>query len=208
MKKDLIIIFCITALAVSLCACGNAANQKAEAQQISDTQTETDDFNESFSEESTAEIIEPEHVTVSMTEVYGDTNFRMELLGFQEYDMLEGEDYTDTPQEGNVFLVLFADIQNHTIENDYINPQLLSTTVDGIVIENTFLVNNPENYKSLFQHVNMTNDLTGYIVWEVPADWQELSLTYSGWEGSAHVIVSASLTPEDIQTPPALEKIE
>lgn len=211
MKKQMLLFLVAILLVMNLISCGKTE----ELISASESMTVTDERNELQPEysiennlsENIEEKIEPVNVCVSMDELYGDANVRIELLGLQQYTEIAGDDYTDSvKQDGNFFLILYLNIQNHIIENDYINPQMLKTTVDNKAVTNTFLVNDPENYTSIFQHINAGDELNGYIVWEIPSDWKRLSFTYSGWEGSGEVIITGSLTPDDMKAPPKLTK--
>lgn len=150
----------------------------------------------------------PSDVTVTMDEFYGDTRCAMHFLGLQEYEKLEGEDFTDTPEEGYRYLVLFLQIENRTESEDYFNTELLSAALDGEEITNSFLINAPESYSTIFTNIPAQSNANGFIVWQVPTDWQTLELTYRGWEGSGNIIVHAALTPEDMQAPPTLDENE
>lgn len=181
------------------------AEQNAADPEATDT-TDTSQPNESNTAIEPEEPAIPSDVTVTMDEFYGDTRCAMHLLGLQEYEKLESEDFTDTPEEGFQYLVLFLQIENRTETEDYFNTELLEASLDGEEITNSFLVNEPENYSTIFTNIPAGNTVNGFIVWQVPKDWSTLALTYRGWEGSGGITVHALLTPDDLKTPPNIDE--
>lgn len=200
----------LTLLTAAGCGDGTAAEEPeltSPAEDVTDTDDTTADC-DTGEEAETKEPETPDDVTVTMDEFYGDTRCAVHLLGLQEYETLEGETYTDTPEEGLQYLVLFLQIENRTESEDYFNTELLDATLDGEAITNTFLINDPENYSTIFTNIPGESTANGFIVWQVPEDWNTLALTYRGWEGSGNVIVHATLTRGDLKAPPAIDEIE
>lgn len=216
----------IATLTISVLILGACSGDPVSDDEVSDISTsETADPGESVSEaetpdtdsgdenspadESDAEpedTSQPTDVTVTMDEFYGDTRYAMHLLGLKQYDELKGASFTDTPESGRKYLVLFLQIENRTEKEDYFNTELLEAKLDGEEIENTFLVNDPESYPTIFTSVPEESSISGFVVWKVPDEWQKLELTYRGWESQDHVIVHATLTPNEFKDPPMFEE--
>ena len=135
---------------------------------------------------------------IAQNQQYADNNRTVRVLGLKEYKKIESETYTDKAGKGKKFLVLFLSIKNNTSEEDYINYNYISAKVDGKKTEHTFLVNEPKSYPTIFTHVPAGGTIGGFIVWEVPEDWQKLNFTYNGWKNRNNVSVKAEFTPDDL----------
>ena len=170
-----------------------------------DPDMETDSSGDTDS--ATASDIETVSGSVSMGEPYGDTKIHMECTGLVQYDKIESDKYTDTPTDGNVYLVLFLNIINYDSNDAYFSAEAFESSVDGTNISHTFLVNDPEGYPSIFQKISAENDLDGYVVWEVPQNWKELSFNYSGCIGDEILNINGSFTPDDLTTPVSYDQL-
>lgn len=128
----------------------------------------------------------------------------LRILGFQRYDSIEGKNFTDTPGEGNCYLVLFLSAGNYSFGNIYLSPDEAVAAVDGEPVTNTFLLNSPKEYNSFFNMLYSGNRQPGFIVWEAPSDWRELSVRFLQWQRTEQVRLETVLTPEDYFEPPEL----
>lgn len=181
--------------------------QEAETEEYSnevvdDPDTGTDGMTEEISENT---IRETENVSLVMNQTNGNEKVSITMIGLNQYDSLESETYTDTPEDGNVYLVMFLNVSNHDSGDDYFNPESLSAKVDGKEISHSVLFNQPESYEPLFDHINTGEERTGYIVWQVPSDWKEFRMEYDGWTEMCALNVTATVTPEMLCTPPVLD---
>lgn len=148
---------------------------------------------------------EPTSGTFSASEPYNDANHEVSILGLKEYKKVKGEKYTDKPQKGNKYLVLFLKLHNSSTEKDYFHADYLSAKLDGREIENTFLLNDPEGYSSIFTNVGADATIAGFIVWEVPSNWEKLDIQYTGWQGKDGLSLKSSFTKKDISDPEPLD---
>lgn len=181
--------------------------QEAETEEYSnevvdDPDTGTDGMTEEISENT---IRETENVSLVMNQTNGNEKVSITMIGLNQYDSLESETYTDTPEDGNIYLVMFLNVSNHDNGDDYFNPESLSAKVDGKEISHSVLFNQPESYEPLFDHINTGEERTGYIVWQVPSDWKEFRMEYDGWTEMCALNVTATVTPEMLCTPPVLD---
>ena len=142
-----------------------------------------------------------ETAILSPDQQYSDDSKTVKILGLKEYKKLESENYTDKAGKGKKFLVLFLSITNTASEEDYINYNYVSAKVDGKAIENTFLVNEPKSYPTIFTHVPAGGTIGGFIVWKVPEDWKKFKFTYNGWKDRDNVSLKAEFTPDDLSDP-------
>lgn len=167
-----------------------------------DTTSGTDGISDEVPENDTRE---PETVSLVMNKTNGNEKVSVTLIGLKQYDKLENDSYTDTPEEGNVYLVMFLQVSNHDNGDDYINPENLSATVDGNEIQNCALFNPPESYEPIFNHISNGEERMGFIAWQVPSDWQKLEMEYDGWQDTCNLIVTADVSPDMLCDPPELK---
>lgn len=187
-------------LSLGCCAC----NAKKDTVEPDSTQISEENNNSSANTENndgTEEVVPVEDVTVDVKTPYANVNHSIKFLGLRQYDSFSGDLTNDTPAEGNVYLVLFLKLGNNTKESYYFSPDYVTADVDGTEIQNTFLVNDPEEYTTIFGDVEGGLERNGFIVWEVPKNWQTLNFDYTGWELMDNVRLHASFTPDDLFGP-------
>ena len=90
---------------------------------------------------------------------YQDTKRLVEVIGLKTYKKLKSKKHVDKPEKGKIFLVLFLSIRNDSSEKLYFHPAEFSAEIDGEKTENTILFNEPEDYPSIFQNVEIRNIL-------------------------------------------------
>ncbi len=165
--------------------------------------SENKESNEAFlkQEEAAEQTPVPKEATISLKEHYSDSNRYVTVLGLKEYKKLKGDFGTDKPGKGNIFLVLFLEIENNGKEKVYINPYEVDGKVDGRELENTVLVNQPEGYPTIFTNIEPDMSQKGFIVWEVPKNWKKFEFTYTGWKGSDGLTLDAAFSRKDIRAP-------
>lgn len=147
----------------------------------------------------------PETVSLVMNQMNGNEKVSITMIGLCQYDSLESDAYTDVPADGNVYLAMFFDIVNHDNGDDYINPENMSATVDDEAVSHLGVFNQPESYEPVFDHIGTGEKLSGYVVWEVPSDWQSFDMEYTGWQDTCSLTVTAHVTPDLLTTPPSIE---
>lgn len=199
-KAFFILLICI--LTFSGCGKNQEQDQTAEQEQNTDQDQST-----SQGEDVTVQPIENEEPEIQEGVMDAENsfdcgNYVFTCIGLKEYGKLEGEDYTDIPEDGNVYLVMFVNVKNQTADDLYFTPNELTATVDGQAVENTFLVNDPAGYESVFRSIGFRNEWSGYIVWQVPENWSEFSYEYNGLSFSDNISVSGSFTRESMFDPP------
>ena len=161
----------------------------------------TENSNSNNIEENINSKDEIEYFTVTDGTPMENRGLLLEIIGSAVYDKIEGNDFTDTPLEGNQYLVLYLSIRNTTGKGDYFNYNNLSTKLDGQDITDTFLVNNPLKYTTIKTHLANNMITQGYLVWEVPENWDKLEVTYTGWTENLYTEPTIVITPEDLGEP-------
>lgn len=195
MFKKYAILFCILSVMLLGAGCGKNADTQEQDSIVNEDQ------GENIESETDYEKPETETYDLKPGEEAQGNGFNFFLTGIQEYKQIKTDKYTDKPEKGNVYLVLFLAFYNKTEEPVYIPADGLSAEVDGKEIENTFLVNDPEDYSPIFQEVGAGDNIAGYLVWEVPSDWKKFTITYRGLEEACQDIITATITPDMVFEP-------
>lgn len=204
MKTKLLIYFLAAAILFNGCSSSEITEENG-----SETITEAVNPPPQPTEDIVPTPVTPVQETFSAKNPYGNTKRYIEVLGLKEYDSLGSGNMKDTPSEGNIFLVLFLQIENRTDNTDYINPYYVFANIDGIETENTALLNDPEGYKTVFSDVEPQGSIQGIIVWEVPKNWKEFKLNFNNWVNTDHLELFASFTKDDLKDPvPAKDRGE
>lgn len=212
MKNKCSLLLVTLSITVLFSACGkiNSGQTPSNDKNISSTTSDV------TSEPSSTNIDEEENnvdeeetktteINISANSGYADEKHEVTVLGLKSYKKLDNGTYKDKAAKNKKYLVLFLEISNKTLEEDYINVNYLSAKVDGKEITNTVLFNEPEGYQTIFDHVGVQDTLKGFVVWEVPKDWKKIEIKYSGWEDIDNLNINCSFTPDDYFDPPQYE---
>lgn len=164
----------------------------------------------------TPELVIQESKVKKNAEVYSDNIHTITTLGLKEYKELKSahydekkkKGYLDKPAKGKIFLVLFLEVNNREEKELFFNPDYLSAKLDGKKISHTFLINDPENYKTIFTHVGASDYTQGFIAWEVPKDWKKLSITIKEFEVMGGKRLKLTATKKSLQEPNIPTKAE
>ena len=217
MKKIIYLLaVCMSMILVTGCNSNNTTDNIADdssVQMVNDNtenaadSAEKDTAEELPEQEDPQETIEPVTAQLNMEEPFNNTRIKVACTGFAQYDELNGDSYCDVPKEGNVFVVMYFNIENYTRTGTYFSAESFRSSVDQTDITHTFLVNDPEGYPTIFKNIPAESGINGYIVWEVPENWKELSFTYTGWKESHAVILNGTFTPADLKTPTPYDQL-
>ena len=120
------------------------------------------------------------------------------LLSAKTYTEIVDEYYTEKPDEGKIFLVLFFEVENVSAEDDYFNRLNFESYVDGYSQSHDVLMNSPDGYRTLTGDVAAGKKLKGCLTWEVSPDWSELEVSYKSSVWGSGKAATFVVTPEDI----------
>lgn len=192
------IVFLIFIFLLGGCKSTNENNPVEMQQQTQTETTENTNEDEWVVPQMKPSDRELETRTVTYDSPYHNTNTEVQILGFETYDSIETENFVDTPQKGNCYIVLYLAVKNLSDEVIYMHPDDLTAKLDGQEIQHTFLLNNPKEYSSFFNNVwPSVYPMYGYIVWEVPKNWSKIELEFRQWEHTDYVTLDMTLTPDD-----------
>ena len=193
MKKfGLMVLF--LSMICSLCGCIDYSDQRDP---VISKSTATADFNknsqtsvvstETFSADTESDVTDVS--TETTTEIEDDLamvgesvvtgKWRVSLLSAKTYDKLVGTYHTDEPANGKLYLVLFFEVENVSLEDSYFNSMNVEAYEDGYGTDLTgYLWNDPEGWDLLTGDVASGKKLKGYYAFEVDSDWREFELYY------------------------------
>ena len=128
--------------------------------------------------------------------VTGD-KWSISLLSAKTFTEIAEEYYTEKPEDGKIYLVLFFEVENVSDEDDYFNYFNIESYVDGYNSEITILMNKPDGIAALTGDVAAGKKLKGQLAWEVSPDWKELEVSYKDnfWTGDK--AATFKVTPSD-----------
>lgn len=139
--------------------------------------------------------------TITKDQRYNDTEISIEFAGMKEYKKLKKGNYEEKPSKGNVFLVLFLKLENNQKNKFYFNESYFSSKIDNKELAHTVLVSDPEGYPSFFKNFDAGKTDYGFIVWEAPENWKELSILYQGTEVEKGITMKMNFKKEDLEDP-------
>lgn len=142
-----------------------------------------------------------EYFTVTKDIPMENRGLLLEVIGSAVYDKIEGEDFIDIPSEGKKYLILYLSIKNTSGKDEYFNYNNIVAKLDREDITDTFLLNNPLKYTTIKTYLINGMITQGYLVWEVPENWEKLEVTYTGWKESLYTEPTIVVTPEDLEEP-------
>lgn len=200
------IMFCILLSSILLLSsCGNIETKNVQ-KSTSDSEKNTKDIDEN-ADQTQKKNVEQKDADISLKNGYGDSERTIRVLGLKEYKNIKTKKYKDSAKKGKKYVVLFLEINNKSTQDEYFNVNYLSATVDGEKIENTFLLNSPEGYPTIFTTYNANTIFAGYIVWEVPDHWKKLIVNYNGWKDSDGLSLHLQLKPSNLKSPEKYDSV-
>lgn len=120
------------------------------------------------------------------------------LTSAKVFNEVKSDFFTDKPGDGNVYLVLFFEVENVSDEDDYFNYFNIESYVDGYSSSIKILLNKPDGADTLTGNVAAGKKMKGQLSWEVPSEWEELEVSYKNslWKGDK--AATFVVTPDDI----------
>lgn len=136
---------------------------------------------------------------ISIENDYKSADLDVSILGVEEYKIIEGKSLKDKAPEGEKYLVAYLAIANHSNKDEYFNYNYLKSSCDGKEIETTYLLNDPKDYKTIFNTVPANGKQQGYLVYKVPEGWQKIEAIYMGWEETKEIKLSFEITSNNLK---------
>lgn len=195
MKKKLL-LFLLSTFIFTSCS---YAYETTETNKNIGTITE-EKTNEILGTEIVSEKIEEEIKLAGVGEYVENEDWKISLLYAKEYESIYDEHFPDVPEiDGNIFLVLFFEVENVSNKDDYFNMFYFESYLDGYSTDSVYLINDPENFDSLGGDVASGKKMKGYVAYEVSPEWQEIEFSYKNWAGTSGKIATFLINKEDIK---------
>ena len=200
MKKAYLLISALLLSSIFFAGCGKKEINENNIPKASSNSPRAEEIS-SLPTESVPETPEPTEAAFSPEQGYSDSRHGVTILGLKEYKKIESAQYTDKAKKGKKYLALFLEIENKGNDTDYFHADYLTAKVDGKEIHNTFLLNEPEGYPTIFTNIAPGAVQSGFAVWEVSAGWKKIEVAYDGWRAGEGLSLHTELGRGDLKAP-------
>ena len=147
--------------------------------------TESKSNNESSQTENaeSQEKEQSEELEMEQTGGVGDTlstgMLNIELQSVNVYEKMEGDTYTDTPDEGKVYFVAKFEIKNIGDEDKYFSSGDFDCYVDGYTVSTKIIMNDPPEGATMnIGNVAPGKKMAGTLIYMINEDWEEIEIVY------------------------------
>lgn len=191
MKKKIMLIAVAAAIVLSAASCGiTFTPPETGTVAVTETEAITDSTIESETQ-TPVSVIKPGNYISQ-----GNLKFIFESA--KQYTEIKGEYFTDKPTDGNVYLILFFEVENISKEEQYVNAWNADAFIDDYIVNSITLMGNPNNYETLSATLRPGKKTKGYIAYEVDKNWSKLEVIYTdGYAPLSHEY-NFEITPEDL----------
>lgn len=125
--------------------------------------------------------------------------WKISLLDAKQYDeIVVTEFYTNTPEDGKKFLVLFFEAENTSGKDDYFNYYNIESYEDGYHTNISVIMGDVDGQPMIVGDVAAGKKIKGYLAWEVSADWQELEVSYKNNAFGTSKAATFLVTPDQV----------
>lgn len=183
-KRAALVMIAAALLATSTVSCSGGSSRSSATSE--NTSSQTKGKAETQAEKETQAETEPETEVQTTAAGIGEyiqgENFKITLADAKLYDEIQSPDseyLTDTPDDGNQYLVLFLEAENISDEEQNINMFYYDAYLDDTSVDTELLFTEPEGYSMFSDDVAAGKKLKGYVAYQVPkGDWSTLEFTY------------------------------
>lgn len=128
-------------------------------------------------------------------------NWKISLLDAKTYSSIPDDSgfYSDEPDSGKKYLVLFFEAENISGKDDYFNPLNVEAYADGYSTDVEILINKPEGYAWLSGDVAAGKKIKGCLAWQVEENWSEFEMTYNNGIWSDDKAASFRISSADVK---------
>lgn len=149
-------------------------------------------------DDSKTTVAETETIPLSIGDTINGNNWTVTLTSAKLYTSIADDYYTDTPDDGKVYLVCFFEVKNVSSKDSSFGSFYFEAYVDDYSVDTAIIMNKPDNKSLLYGDVAAGKKLSGYTVYEIPKDFAVFSLLYNdsiyGSNHTGEFIISAYLT--------------
>lgn len=186
-KKKLLIIAGIIAVIAIIGAAGASGNNEKNIGDVDTSAHISSSSNES--------------IYAGLGQYVEGKDWKISLLNAETYTAISDNSgfYTEEPDSGKVYLVMFLEAENISDKDNYFNPLYVEAYADGYSVSTELLINKPDNAEAITGDVAAGKKIKGYIAWQVDNDWSEFEMTYKSGTWTNEKAASFKITSEDIK---------
>ena len=190
-KKKLLVIAGVIVLIAIIGAAGGTAGKNNDDKKIGDISSSSEGTGSSASET----------IYAGVGQYVEGENWKISLLDARTYSSIPDDSgfYSDEPDAGKKFLVLFFEAENISGKDDYFNPLNVEAYADGYSTNVEILINKPEGYTALSGDVAAGKKIKGCLAWQVEENWSEFEMTYKSGIWYDDKAASFKITPDSIK---------
>lgn len=121
--------------------------------------------------------------------------FKFSFVKAKQYDEIaESEYYTNKPENGKKYLVLFFDVENVSSKNQFVNSFYFKAYEDDYSISESYIMGDIDGYSMFSGEIAPGKKTKGYLSYEVDPGWKSFEVKYQefGDNGSLDFIVTPS----------------
>lgn len=137
--------------------------------------------------------------TITVESDYKSHEMDISILGAEVFKTQEGKLLKDQAPDGQEYLVIYLEINNKTLTDEYFNYNYVESNCDGKEIKTTYLLNDPKEYKPIFNTIPAEDITKGYLVYGVPEGWEKVEMTYTGWKDTKQLELVFSISADKLK---------
>lgn len=126
-------------------------------------------------------------------------NWKISLIDAKTYSSIPDDSgmYSDVPDSGKKYLVLFFEAENISGKDDFFNPLNVEAYTDGYSTSTELIINKPDGYETLSGDVAAGKKIKGCLAWQVDENWNEFEMTYKSGIWSEDKAASFKISSDD-----------
>lgn len=193
--KRIIMLAMAAVMALSAFGCSKADSQSSSSQQTGTVAQASSESDASNGGDSSAAV---DDANGAKPESYVQNDkLKLTFEKAKQYDEIEvSEYYTEKPEEGKKYLVLFFEAENISGENQYVNYLYFKAYADNTETDMKVLLGDVEGNKWFTGSLDSGKKMNGYLAYEVDPDWKSFELKYQ--EIGEKESMDFSVTPQDL----------
>lgn len=92
--------------------------------------------------------------------------------------------YNNIADDGKIYIVMFFDVENVGSKSHCVNYYSFDSNTDGYMVDNdSWVMGEIDGVEILFGDITPGNKRKGYVVYEIPENWNNLEMHYSSYDG-------------------------
>lgn len=197
--KNKKVIFLLMLVTLLLAACAEEpkqTNQTITKNEEQKKQTDKEEKTDKTDNEKTSNGSEYAKVGETVT----SDKWKISLISAKKYKSIESEYMETKPdKKGNIFVVLFFEVENVSEKNNYFNSLYTKAYVDDYDVNLSLLLTDVEDYKQLSGNIDAGKKMKGYLAYSVPSDFEKLEFIYDDGVFTSNEVSAFKITKKDLK---------